>query len=139
MFRRICGKMLTKKNKKISRPDVTRHKTLSRLEGMLMSLAANNVSSLSGGASQRVFPLRPIGRFFWCYFFLKILIYWCVFFSLPLVDIWGITFGELRFSPKQLPIMFQSYIVDTGTGRDSGLSVLLKDTSTRAGIEPPPH
>jgi len=31
----------------------------------------------------------------------------------------------------------QSYTVDTATSRHSGLSVLLKDTSTRAGVEPP--
>jgi len=31
----------------------------------------------------------------------------------------------------------QSYSVDAATGSTSALSVLLKDTSTRAGIEPP--
>jgi len=31
----------------------------------------------------------------------------------------------------------QSYTVDKATGSNSGLSVLLKDTSTRAGIESP--
>jgi len=34
-------------------------------------------------------------------------------------------------------LMLHPYTVDTATGSNSGLSVLLKDTSTRAGIEPP--
>jgi len=33
--------------------------------------------------------------------------------------------------------MLYSYTVDAATGRNSGLSVLLNETSTRAGIEPP--
>jgi len=33
--------------------------------------------------------------------------------------------------------MLDSYTVDTATGSNSGLSVLLKGTLTRAGIEPP--
>jgi len=44
---------------------------------------------------------------------------------------------SLRFYRKRLTIMLASYTVGTTTGSNSGLSVLLKDTSTRAGIEPP--
>jgi len=42
-----------------------------------------------------------------------------------------------RFYPKQLTILLQSYSVDAATGSNSALSVLLKDTWTRVGIEPP--
>jgi len=41
------------------------------------------------------------------------------------------------FYPKRLTIKSHSYTVETATESNSGLSVLLKDTSTRAGIEPP--
>jgi len=41
------------------------------------------------------------------------------------------------FYPERLTIMLHSYTVDKATGSNSVLSVLLKDTSTRAGIEPP--
>jgi len=34
--------------------------------------------------------------------------------------------------------MLRSHTVDTATESNSGLSVLLKDTSTQAGIEPHP-
>jgi len=40
------------------------------------------------------------------------------------------------FYPKWLTILLHSYTVDAATGSNSGLSVLLKDTSTRVGIEP---
>jgi len=42
-----------------------------------------------------------------------------------------------RFYPKRLTILLESYTVDAATGSNSRLSVLLKDTSTRPGIEPP--
>jgi len=42
-----------------------------------------------------------------------------------------------RFYPKRLTIMLHSYTVDTARRSNSGISVLLKDTSTKAGIEPP--
>jgi len=42
-----------------------------------------------------------------------------------------------RFYPKRLTFTLHSYTVDAATRSSSGLSVLLKDTSTRAGIEPP--
>jgi len=44
---------------------------------------------------------------------------------------------HVTFDPKRLIIMLHSSSVDTATGSYSGFSVLLKDTSTRAGIEPP--
>jgi len=43
----------------------------------------------------------------------------------------------MSFYPKWLTILLYYYTVDTAAGSNSGLSVLLKDTSTRAGIEPP--
>jgi len=42
-----------------------------------------------------------------------------------------------RFYPKRFTKLLQSYTVDTATGSNLGLGVLLKDTSTRVGIEPP--
>jgi len=41
------------------------------------------------------------------------------------------------FYPKRLTILLHSYTVDAATGSISGTSVLLKDTSARAGTEPP--
>jgi len=38
---------------------------------------------------------------------------------------------------KVLTVTLHLYTVDTATGSNSGFSVLLKGTSTRAGIEPP--
>jgi len=45
--------------------------------------------------------------------------------------------GRLSGASSVLPDIKSSYTVDAATGSNLGLSVLLKDTSTRAGIEPP--
>jgi len=43
----------------------------------------------------------------------------------------------IQFYLKRLTVTSHSYTGDSATGSNSGLSVSLKDTSTRAGIEPP--
>jgi len=80
----------------------------------------------------------------WCWVLGKCLdIYWrfpdiffCAIMRLKVQLLHYVSFSW-SFYPKRLTIMWHSYTVDTDTGSNSGLSVLLKDTSTRAGIEPP--
>jgi len=66
---------------------------------------------------------------------LLVLLLWVVESS-TLITLHYMSFGW-RFYPKRLTVLLHSYTVDAATGSNSGLSVLLKDTSTRAGIEPP--
>jgi len=74
------------------------------------------------------FPASHLLHKQWCVWALRLS---AVFFTLHYMSF------SWRFYPKWLTILLHSYIVNAATGSNSGLSVLLKDTSTRAGIEPP--